>query len=108
MTLHQQPLLLEDAKAYALDRLAKQLGMTKQELLREAVDDLLAMHNNTGIRSLTVEVLKNALRQSADLIAMLEDLKKSPALPVPLKRKCYETKLAVNDALAEVGIENLL
>jgi hypothetical protein len=99
--------LLEIAKAEALDQLAKKLGMTKQELLREAVDDLLAMHN-TGIRSLTVEVLKRALKQSADLIAMLEDLKKSPALPVPLKRKCYETKLAVNDALAEVGIQNLL
>jgi hypothetical protein len=102
--LHQQPLLLEPARATALDQLAKKLKMPKQELLREAVDDLLAMHN-LGVRSLTVEILKDALRRSADLVVKLEELTQKQAV---WQRKCYETKQAINDALAELGIENLI
>jgi predicted DNA-binding protein len=102
--LHQQPLLFEPAKAAALDKLSKQLGMPKQELLREAVDDLLAMHN-MGVKTLTVEILKGALRQSADLVSKLEELMRNQAT---WKRKCYEAKQAINDALEEVGVKNLL
>jgi predicted DNA-binding protein len=100
----QVPLLLEPAKADALEKLSKHLGLPKQELLREAVDDLLAMHN-MGVRTLTVETLKGALRQSADLVDKLEGLTRGQAV---WKRKCYEARQAINDALAEVGIKNLL
>ena len=102
--MKQLPLLLEFEKADALDRLSAELNMPKQELLREAVDDLLAMHN-MGVRSLSVEILKDALRRSADLVLKLESLTKNQAL---WKRKCYATKLAINDALKELGVENLL
>ena len=78
--------------------------MPKQELLREAVDDLLAMHN-MGVRTLTAEILKGALRQSADLVEKLEQLTRGQAF---WKRKCYEGKKAIDDALAELGIKNLL
>jgi Ribbon-helix-helix domain len=100
----QQPLLLEPDKADALEKVSKKLGVPKQQLLREAVDDLLATHN-VGVRSLTVEILKDALKQSASLVLKLEDLTQRQAV---WKRKCYEAKLAISDALAELGVENLL
>ena len=96
----QQPLLLEPAKAALLDALAKEISRPKQELLREMVDDLLAAHGKG--RSLSVEIIRDALRRSGELIAKLETLVGKQTL---WKRKCYEAKLAVRDALAEVGVE---
>ena len=100
----QLPLLLEPEKADALEKVSKKLGVPKQELLREAVDDMLATHN-VGVRSLTVEILKDALRQSSGLVAKLDDVTQKQAV---WQRKCYEAKLAIKDALAELGVENLL
>lgn len=97
--LLQQPLLLDPAKAEELGKLSKHLGTPKQELLRDAVDDLLAMHGMG--RSLTVEILKDALRRSEELVAKLERDVGKQAL---WKRKCYEAKQAIKDALAELGV----
>lgn len=41
---HQQLILLEPDKAALLDELAAKTRITKQVLLREAVDDLLTKH----------------------------------------------------------------
>jgi len=97
----QQPLLLEPAKATQLDELAKEIKRPKQELLREIVDDLLASHGKG--RSLSVEITRDALRRCGELVTKLEPL---VAKEVLWKRKCYEAKLAIRDALAEVGVES--
>jgi predicted transcriptional regulator len=43
-TKHQEPLLLDQEKAALLKELAAKTRITKQTLLREAVDDLLVKH----------------------------------------------------------------
>jgi hypothetical protein len=96
--LLQQPILLQPEKAAELERLSKKINVPKQVLLREAVDDLLAMHGMG--RSLTVEILRDALRKSRDLVKRLEKLTERQAL---WQRKCYEGESAINDALAELG-----
>lgn len=97
----QQPLLLEPIKAAQLDEVAKKIKRPKQELLREMVDDFLAAHGMG--RSLSIEILRDALRRSDELVRKLEALIAKEAL---WKRKCYEARLAIRDALAEVGIES--
>jgi hypothetical protein len=97
----QQPLLLEPLKAAQLDEVAKEIKRPKQELLREMVDDFLAMHGKG--RSLSIEILRDALRRSDELVRKIEPLVARETL---WKRKCYEARLAIKDALTEVGIES--
>jgi Ribbon-helix-helix protein, copG family len=40
----QQSILLDHGKAEKLDRLAQHLGVSKQALMREAIDDFLSVH----------------------------------------------------------------
>ena len=46
----QVALYLDDDKVAALKRLAKQTGLTQQELLRQGVDHLLLQYFDTGPR----------------------------------------------------------
>jgi hypothetical protein len=59
-TKHQQPILLEHAKAKMLEKLAERTGQPKQVLLREAVDYLLAL-NGARCASQQIDIVRQSL-----------------------------------------------
>ena len=92
--LVQQPVLLEPDRAKALDVLSKELKTPKQVLLREAVNDLLAMHG-LGTTS-SVLMIRTALEQALPLIRKLATLTAGETL---WQRKCFDAHSSIKGAL---------
>lgn len=96
--LNAQPLYLEPDKADSLDQLSAEIKIPKAVLLREAVDDFLAMHGKGATPF--VDLLRDALQKSHRLVLKLENMTAREAV---WQRKCYEAERAIEDALAELG-----
>jgi hypothetical protein len=98
-TRHQQLILLDHDKADMLDALARNGGVPKQTLLREAVDILLGMAG-APYGSPRVDVMKNRLMTCE--LAMTKALKKG-ATQEDIQRYCAETRVMVHLVLEDIG-----
>ena len=90
--------MLEHTKAKQLDELAAKTAQPKQVLLREAVDDLLAV-NGYGT-TMNIEALHNALEKALQIVRRYQKVSERENL---WQRKCWEAEDAIDAALDVIG-----
>lgn len=94
----QQSILLDDDKVKKLDRLAGQLGVSKQALMREAVDDLLSVHG--FFRSPRIQGIRHVATQCMDLMKEIRHGKLSESdVHAASERAC----VYLENLLTEIG-----
>lgn len=99
---HQQLILLEPGQAALLDELAAETRIAKQVLLREAVDELLAL-NRRGTITPRVREVRNALKKArSQLTAYRKEIEQKKLGAIPL-RNCQEAIDAIDRAREEFG-----
>jgi hypothetical protein len=95
---HQQVILLDHDKADKLDRLAKHLAVSKQALMREAIDDFLSVHGFH--RSPRIHGIRQTLTQCEFLLRKVREGKLSEA---DVQAACAEVLVHLNAVLGELG-----
>lgn len=97
-----QPIYLAPERAEALDKLSEETRIPKAVLLREAVDDLLALHVRDDF-SARVRALRGALKIARSQLLLYRreiDLKKLGLIP---QQNCQKAIDAIDKALEEFG-----
>lgn len=95
---HQQAILLDQDKAKKLDRLAKLTGLSKQALMREAVDDLLSVY--ALHRSPRIHGIRHQLTQCEHLMKQVRGGELSDA---NVQAACAEVIVHINRMLSDLG-----
>jgi len=99
---HQQLILLEPEKAALLDKLAASTRIPKQVLLREAVDDLLAL-NGLGDFSVRVPAVRKALKKARVQLVLYRREIVDRKLGATPERNCDEAIATIDAAREEFG-----
>ena len=97
---HQQLILLDPDKATALDALAKRLGVAKQAILREAVDDLLVVHGAPSVLSGRINRTRTNL-QACEIL--LEEARALHSADAHLQGLCVDVIMRLRRIRQEFG-----
>ncbi len=97
---HQQLILLDPDKATALDLLAKRLGVVKQTLLREAVDDLLVVHGAPPLLSGRISRMRTNL-EACEIL--LEEARNLHSVDASLQGLCVDVIMRLRRIRQEFG-----